>query len=232
MILARSYLVSNTADAIDTAGRAKETAYQKLLKGIELRTDLEVALTQNVVKKATDSRAMAGFPTWTTNVLLGGTSTERSPGDGTESHVFGTDVALTLARIDTVLQECYEDGGKPSVMMVTPAVKVAFSKLGTATGAVSNQYNQTEVKPSAYIGSVSVYLSDFGRLDTVLNRFQPAKTMFLLDPKYIEVKTLAGRNFMSEALAKTGDAQKGHIVFEGTLVIGAPKAHGLIAAIS
>jgi hypothetical protein len=113
-------------------------------------------------------------------------------------------------------------------MMLGAAMKTAFSGLGTATGAVANQYNQTEIKPSAYIGSISVYLSDFGRLDTVLNRFMPLKTMFLIDPKHVEVKTLAGRNFVAEDLAKTGDAKKGHIVFEGTLVIGAPKAHGIM----
>src|SRR3546814_334462 len=39
--------VSGTYDRIDTAGGAKETARQKMLKGLELRRDLEAILTAN-----------------------------------------------------------------------------------------------------------------------------------------------------------------------------------------
>lgn len=226
-ILARSWVVSGTLDAVDKAGRAKESAYQKMLKGLELRRDVETALTAINVKVTSDPREMAGFPVWLTNVDMGGAGGVAYPGDGTAgSGAVGADETLAFSVIDPVLQSVYEDGGQPKIMMLTPALKRAFSALGTSTLATANQYNMTDVKDSAYIGSVSVYLSDFGRLDCVVNRLMPAKSVFFIDPRHVEVATMPGRNFTSEALAKTGDATKGHIVFEGTLKVAAPKAHG------
>lgn len=226
-ILARSYIVSGSLDAVDAAGRAKESAYQKILKGLELRRDVETALTAINVKVTSDPRELAGFPVWLTNVDMGGAGGVAYPGDGTAgSGAVGADETLAFSQIDTVLEACYTDGGMPKMFMLTPALKRAFSGLGTSTLATSNQYNSTEIKDFAYIGSISVYLSDFGRLELSMNRFMPAKAGFFIDPRHYEVRTLPGRSFAAFPLARTGDAEKGHILWEGTLVVNAPKAHG------
>jgi hypothetical protein len=80
---------------------------------------------------------------------------------------------------------------------------------------------------------VSIYLTDFGRLDVVVNRIMDTsnvKAVFLIDPDYYDIATLPGRSFKKTPLAKTGSADKGMLEWEGTLRVTAPKAHAAIFA--
>jgi len=49
--------------------------------------------------------------------------------------------------------------------------------------------------------------------------------IFLIDPDFVELATLNGRNFKEEALAKNGDAETSHILVEWALKPTAPAAH-------
>ena len=56
--------------------------------------------------------------------------------------------------------------------------------------------------------------------------------VFLIDPDFVSLCTLNGRNFLEEDLAKTGDATDSHILCEWALKPTAPKAHAAIFDLS
>jgi len=226
--------ISGTLDAVDKAGRDKETAYQKILKGIELRRDIEKSVATAQARSASDPRKAGTLSSWITNVSIASDETAFNAGVGTGTHIpsdDGTDRTMTLAMIDAAMQAAYEDGGQPNLLVVAPAKKVAFSDLNSGS-VTTNQINYTAPREAAMVGSVSLYLSDFGQLDVVIDRFTPSDRVYLLDSDYASICTLPGRNFAVTDLAKTGDADKFEIITEWTLKVSAPKAHGAVYNLS
>jgi len=223
--------VSGTLDAVDKAGRDRETAYQKVLKGLELRRDIEKYLHSDTARSASDPRKAGTLSSWITNVE-DASGTSAATGDGTDvPDMAGTNRAMTLAQIDTAMQAAYEDGGQPNMLVVSPAKKAAFSDLNS--GSVStNQINYTAPREAAIVGSVSLYLSDFGQLDVVIDRFASDDRVYLLDSDYASICTLPNRNFAVQDLAKTGDSEKFQIITEFTLKVSAPKAHAAVYDLS
>ena len=219
--------VSGTLDVVDKAGRDRETAYVKVLKGIEQRRDIEKSLVTDQGRSSSDPRKAGTLTSWITNQSAVGASTV-SAGTGVgASDRAGTNAALTLAKIDAAMQAAYTDGGAPSMMVVSPPNKVAFSALSSGS-VVTNQLHMTAPKDATIIGSVSMSLTDFGTLNVTIDRVMPNDTIFLLDTNHYSIGTLAGRNFSSTDVAPTGDAQKFAIVTEWTLIMSAPKAHAQV----
>jgi hypothetical protein len=228
--------VSGTLDSVDKAGRDRETAYVKVLKSLELRRDIEKTINSDQAKSSSSPRKAATLSAWITNTSDGGGNA--ATGDGTDYYgdtTSGTSRALALSQIDTAMQAAYIDGGQPNMLCVSPKNKKAFSDLNSGTSGdfvVANQYNMTTPSEAVMIGSVSVYLSDYGRLDVTIDRFQGDDRIWLLDTDFASVCTLPGRNFFTEDLAKTGDASKFQIITEWSMVVQAPKAHGAVYDLS
>jgi len=245
-ILARSYIVSGTLDVVDKAGRDREMVLQRTLKGLELRRDIESALLANKIKSDTDPRILAGLPTYmveaNSSIGVGGTPVFPT-GDGETLVVEGTtELVLTFAIMDAVLESVFNLGGNPSMILLTPNAKRNFSGLNDAGDQLpsQNRFNKNEIADTAFIGSVGVYLSDFGRLDTMVDRFAPGgsalggaegyEAMFFIDKRHVQIPNLQGRTFLNVPLAKTGDADKAHMLSELTLRVSGPKAHGMVLA--
>lgn len=223
--------VSGTLDAVDKAGRDRETAYQKVLKGLELRRDIEKYLHSDTARSGSDPRKAGTLSSWITNVD-DASGTSAATGDGTDvPDMAGTNRAMTLAQIDTAMQAAYTDGGQPNMLVVSPSKKAAFSDLNSGSVA-TNQINYTAPREAAIVGSVSLYLSDFGQLDVVIDRFASDDRVYLLDSDYASVCTLPNRNFTVQDLAKTGDSEKFQIITEWTLKVSAPKAHAAVYDLS
>jgi hypothetical protein len=233
-IFSRTISVSNSLRASDTVGADDEYDRQRLLRGMEVKRDIEYALTRPTAAKATDPRMLAGLPIWCTNGSVGLTGVMPT-GDGTiGTFAAGTARNMTLDLIADAMQQAYEDGGKPTIAMMHPRLKRAFSKLPGDTGtrlAADNILQSTRPEPVTIIGAVDVYRSDFGPLQIVPNRLMPNDLVLLVDPGYAEVAPLPGRNIITEDYAKTGDAEKGGVVAELTLRVTAPKAHAAIFAL-
>src|SRR3974390_3353944 len=70
-IFARTVAVSGTLRNVDIPGGEDEYNRQLVLRGLELKRDLELVATGNVVKTITDPRHMAGMVTWCNNCLIG-----------------------------------------------------------------------------------------------------------------------------------------------------------------
>lgn len=226
--------VSGTLDAVDKAGRDRETAYQKVLKGLELRRDIEKYLHSDTAQSGSDPRKAGTLSSWITNVSVAGDESALPAGVGAGTAVpvgDGTARAMTLDMIDTAMQAAYEDGGQPDMLVVSPAKKAEFSDLSSGSVA-TNQINYTAPREASIVGSVSLYLSDFGELSVVIDRFAQNDRVYLIDSDYASVCTLPGRNFTVRDLAETGDATKFQIITEWTLKVSAPKAHGAVYNLS
>jgi hypothetical protein len=122
-----------------------------------------------------------------------------------------------------VIQKVWTQGGKPSVVMAGPVNKQNLSKMA---GIAAQRFNAQGAKPSTIIGAADVYVSDFGNVTIVPNRFQRERDVFVLDTEYASVAYL--RPFMSEDLAKSGDASKKMLLVEFGLKIMNEKAHGAV----
>ena len=231
-IATRAGIVSGTYDALDTVGGERESTRQKLMKSIELRRDIEIIITQHENIKATDPRETASMSGYITNVDVGAGGAASS-GDGVTALVPGTDgVWDTMEILDNVLEDCYKDGGKPKVLFMGPSLKRAFSRLPDASIG-ENRINMTApVKEFEFVGSADVYLSDWGRLEVTPSIHMHAKSIYVIDPKWMCFCSLPGRLFMAEDLAKTGDARKFQVISEFTIEAHAPKAHGIVAAVT
>jgi len=216
--------VSGTLDAVDLAGRTKETAYVKIAKSLEQRRDIEKALCKNEARSASDARKAGKLMSYITNINVISASTTPAGTGANVSDLAGTNAALTLAKIDAANLLAYTDGGTPDMMVVSPANKVAFSDLSSGS-AVTNQLHMTSAKEATIIGGVSMYLTDFGLLNVVIDRFNADDRIFLLDSDHYSIGHLPGRMFSVADVAAVGDASRFSITSEWTLIMKAPKAH-------
>lgn len=226
--------VSGTTGAVDTAGMKTLEAYLLAKRGRELKRDMETILLSNqaaVVGNNSTARKLAGLPAWLrTNVLGLGTTTAptmSSTNDGYPNAAWvltSGAAAPTEANLKTVLQSLWTNGGEPRMVMVGPVNKVRYSAFA---GIAVNRVNVDAPKQSFILGAADVYVSDFGNLDIVPNRFSPEAFSLFIDPEYAKVTYL--RPFQRNPLAKTGDSRRTQLLCEYTLTINTEKAHGCIA---
>jgi hypothetical protein len=227
-ISVKDVAVSGTLEAVDKAGRDREMAYQRVLKSLELRRDIEKAIGDtDVARDASDPRKSASLTCWMTNGSVG-SGGSFATGDGTDTITGGTDRSLTLALIEDGMQDAWTDGGSPKMLIGSAQNRANFSDLSATGNLVSNDVNMTQAKATTYVGSTSVYLTDFGTLDVAPSRFMGNDRMFLIDPDFASLCTLSGRNFAEKDIAATGDAEKMQLITEWSLKVQAPKAHAVI----
>lgn len=226
----KTLIISGTVEAVDKAGRKSEEAYQMAKRGAEIKRDMEAMALANqaaVVGNTTTPRRTAGLPTWlTSNVSRGasGVNGVLTNGVPTTAAVDGTTRAFTEALLKPVLQSVWTNGGSLKMLMVGPGNKVVAS---TFPGIAQQRYDVGGAKPTSIIGAADIYVSDFGNVSIVPNRFQRNRDAFVLDPAYAEIVYL--RPLFREKLAKTGDAEKSQMVVEWGLKVNNEAAHGVIA---
>jgi len=237
--------VAGTLESVDKAGRKSEKAYQLSKASAELKRDMEKILLSNNAAGAGSSstaRTLGGLQTWLeTNASLGATGVAGSDGD--TRRVSGTDRTFTEAILKANVKSVYEQGGDASVLMVTPSAKQTVSSFA---GIAEQRYMAPSQKATTIVGAADVYLSDFGTLSVVPNRFMtgditgevPAggagvdngEVAFVLDPEYAAIAYL--RPFATNELAKVGDAEKTQLLVEYTLEVKNEAAHGIIGDIA
>ena len=219
----RTVIVEDRMGAVDTAGRADELAYQVAKRGKELKRDIEAVLLDNnarVAGNSTTAPETAGLPSWiVSNIDEAGDATNAT-GDGTDARTDGTQRAFTEAMVKSVMQQAWSAGGSPSILMTGPYNKtVASGFAGIAETRVAGSDS-----PTTIIGAADIYVSDFGNLSMVPNRFQRERDAFILDPEYAAVCYL--RPITLVELAKTGDAEKRMLIVEMGLKVENEAAHG------
>ena len=225
--------VSDTANAVNGAGDAQTLAKQIAYKLKEMKRDMESMLLGNVAASAGSSgtaRQTAGLPAWLrTNADRGATGADgTTSGSGTSGYpdaaaTDGTQRELTETLLKSVIATCWDEGAEPSIVMVGSQAK---QKISTFSG---NATRFKEAEDSKLNAAIDVYISDFGELQVVPNRFQRSRDVFVLDPSYARVGYL--KNTSQTELARTGHSERRLISAEYGLQIDNEAAHGVIADI-
>lgn len=226
----KTLIVSGTLEAVDKAGRKSEEAYQIAKRGAEIKRDMERMSLANqaaVAGNTTTARRSAGVGVFlTTNVNRGATGASGSLTNGVPATAAtdGTQRAFSETLLKDVLQKVWVAGGSLKMLMVGPFNKVAASAF---TGIADIRYNAQGAKPTTIIGAADVYVSDFGNVTIVPNRFQRERDAFVLDPEYAKIVYL--RPMQKIKLAKTGDAEKSMLIAEWGIKVNNEAAHGIVA---
>jgi uncharacterized protein DUF5309 len=219
----KAFSVSGTTEAVLKAGRRSEIAYQATKAGRALKTDMEFACTQNGTYNngsGAVARQTRGLEGWiATNNDLGATGVPPNYNTNTAA-TDGTARAFTEVMLKNVAQLCWAQGGNPNVLMLGGAQKQVMS---TFSGN-STRFDRGE--DQKLYAAIQVYVSDFTTLNIMPNRFQRARTAFLLDMNFWRLASL--RPITTELLAKTGDAEKRLIITEYTLEAGQEKSSGAV----
>jgi len=226
-ILRRTLIVADNLGAQDLAGRNDELAYQLAKRGKELRRDIEAVLTDNNAQVAGSSsvaRETGGLGAWIGTNQVDNHATGQADADGTSARSDGTQQAFTETMLKDAMQQAFTSGGQPSILMVGPHNKTVVSGFA---GIAAQRYQAPSDSPTTIIGAADVYLSDFGTLNVVANRFQRERDAFLLDPEYASVCYL--RPIQQVELAKTGDAEKRMVLAEFGLKVTNEAAHAIVA---
>jgi hypothetical protein len=229
-ISAKTVKISGTLETVNKAGRRSEKAYQLAKASSEIKRDMEAILLSNQVAAtgdATTARTLGGLQTWLASNTSNGVGGSAGA-NGSTARTTGTDRAFTSILLNNVIQSSYTNGGNPTILMVTPAQKVVAS---TFAGIATRYKDVPANSQAAIIGAADVYVSDFGTISIVPNRFIPNAdsddTAFLLDPEMAAVAYL--RTFQTNELAKTGDADVTQLLVEYTLEVKNEAAHGIIS---
>jgi len=252
--------VSYRADASDAIGRAKELSYQMMRRQQELRRDVEATALIGQASVADDGATVAGkvgaLPTWFRTNTVNLTS---PVGFNTSTKltvvptITAEGITLSEAMIKDVVENAYNEGGNPTKLMTVPSLVRKFSEyLFTSSARVASLMSDQgkSREKAAALGSVNVFITDFGTLTMVPNRLQPLydaggyayptvdthevsgtafADLFILDPEYLSLCYLKG--YRTDTLAKTGLAENRQMSVDWSLIVNTEKAHGMIAAI-
>lgn len=221
--------VSGTQEAMDHAGVSSELAWQKVQKGEELATDIELRMLGNyasVTGDASTATESAGALAWlSSNVSrgAGGSSGGFSAGN-VAAATNGTQRALTETLLKAVLASSFSNGARPSQAYMGATHKQQFSAF---TGIADIRADVSGKSQATIYGAADVYVSDFGAITAVPVQYGLTRDVLLIDPAFWAVGTL--RPMKSEMLAKVGDSQAFHIVAEKTLICRNEKSSAVIA---
>lgn len=226
----KTAIVSGSLEDYDKAGRKSQMAFEIAKRSAELKRDQETIFLQAQAGNAGavgTARTLAAMNAWIkTNdyVSTSGGSPTYTSGVPSAVRTDGTQVALTETIAKGIMQLVWASGGNPKVLMVGPYNK---SVVSTFAGVVTQNFNMTTAKATAIISSADVWVTDFGTVRVIPNRFQRERDAWLLDWDLLEIDYF--RPYKVIPLAKTGDAEKKMIICEYTLKVKQEAGLGLIA---
>lgn len=244
-IIKKTFIISGTQEVVNKAGRRSEVGRQAVKKMREAANDAEWALVRNQAGTAGASatgRSLASIETWigataasateATQVVLA-TSTASAttppiasgtpgvaPTDGSTTGGF-TEATLRLA-----LQSNWNNGSTTNIIGVNATAK---NQLNDFSGIAQRQVDVGRAQQASIIGAADFYVSNYGTHQVVLHRHIRSSVALCLDTSLWAIGTLRG--WMSEPLAKTGDAEKRQILCEKTLVCRNPNGNSKVVAI-
>lgn len=236
----RDATVSGSQEASNPAGKGSEMAHQMAMKSKVLKSDIEKIMSGRQAKvvgndsgpaarkteaiahwigRAVDKDSVAGAAVVGVTASLPTTATESFA-----AVTAGSRVPMTEKLVGDAMQQAYELGASPSMMVVPPAIKRTVS---TFTGRDTTQVivGRTEV-----VATVDVIATDFGRIKVIPSRWVPVDVSLLLDPQYLAVAFF--RNFRQFPLAKIGDAETRMILAEWGVEMRNPLAHILFNGVT
>lgn len=240
--------VTYRSEDSDTIGRSKELSYQLMRRQQELRRDVEAIALSNQASVADNNATdvvgkVGGLPSWLETSSANGTAGGYDLDTGlTVARTPGLKQALSESGVKDIVESIYDEGGDPTKLMSIPGIIRKFSEyLFTSSARVatlmSDQGKSRE--KAAAVGSVNVFVTDFGTLTMVPNRLQQkykdsggtddVADVFILDPEYINLCFIKG--YRTDTLAKTGLAENRQMSVDWSLIVKTEKASGMIGDI-
>jgi len=226
----KTIVLSATEEVVNKAGRRSELAYQIAKRSAELKRDQEFTMMNGAVAAAGNTSTARGTASLgafiKTNVDM--QTNGANPSYTTLPNSARTDGnvrTFTETILKNVIQQVWTSGGTPKILMTGPVNKQRVSGF---SGIASSRYNiNGGDRPATLIGAVDIYVSDFGQVSVIANRFQRERDAWVLDPEYAKMTVL--RPYQQVELAKTGDAEKRMLLVEWGHKVLAENAHGLAA---
>lgn len=218
---------STTVEWTNKAGRKSELARELMKAGREIMTDREKRFVGNYPSVA----AAAGVAGLTAGALAW-VATNDSFGTGGASGGFsagivaaatnGTQRAYTEALLKAQLQAIWDAGGNPKMVITNGTQKQ------TAAGfaGLADARRETGGKKLTIVAGADIYVSDFGEVQFVPDRFASARDALIVDPEYWDVGV--GEAMTTFDLATTGLADRKGIRCEVALRCLNEKASGAI----
>lgn len=197
-IFTKSFEVSDTLRAVTVAGVEDEYRYQVEKAMKEIARNIEATLINSTSASGASGTAR------TLQGVLAAITTNVTTGTGTGNE------ALTEDMFNDTLQIIWAAGGKPNMALVN-----AFQKRQISSFATSNTRYYEVGESKKLVNSVSVYESDFGTIEVVLDHLMPAGSVAILTEDHWKVAILRGITQVD--VAKVGDATRGALVGELTL---------------
>jgi hypothetical protein len=233
-IFTKQLRVTNTVLNINEAGRANEWAFQMELKSKEIARDIESQLIKSSAQTAGDvsaetGRQLEGLGLGIANAsmicaLQGGYLSANvvfsSGGDGTGSSA--SYVNLSETKFNNCLEDIWTDGGNPDMVLCNGYQKRVISSFS----ANSTRYSTVDFGDKSLNASVDVYMSDFGQVKIVLDRYVDSHVLGIVETQFFAIAELRPLTFTR--LAKDGDRELGQFVTELTLAAYAPTVGGKI----
>lgn len=229
-IARKDFVVTRTANKVNTAGRKEELAYQIVNKGKALKRDIESHLLSRENASAGTSaspRSAAAVETWiytSNHVAATGQTTATTPapvsGLASTQGTDGSATAFVETDLKSALQQAWSQGGETDVILLPPVLK---NKLDNFTGIATRFRNVAAGQQADIVGAADVYVSSYGSHKVVLSRYCRASVVLCLDLSTWAVAWLDPIQMVE--IAKSGDSEKRMLVGEYTLEAKSPTAN-------
>lgn len=248
----KDIVVSRRANLVKKAGRKDELGYQIAKAGRELKRDTESALVANnaAIQGSTTVAGQAGsYLAWIRANSSRYNTTAGTDGADPAALVAGfptgataVDASLLRALSETdildVIADCYIAGGDIDTMLLAPALKqkwsqYMFSPDTTNSGRIATQYQDQGKSPSkgaTALGAVDVYVSDFGVIDVIPDRFMRTRDVLIFEAAMWAIAYLDP--YQQFDVAKTGDSEKRVLLVDWTLEARNPAGCGTVADVN
>lgn len=220
--------VSRTSEVVDKAGRQSEKKRQRLLKGIEMRRDMEARFIGNYASQneaGSNPRLSAGALAWLqTNTSRGGGGSDGGFNAGIVSVATnGTQRAFTETLVKTVLASAFNEGAEPTIAMMGATAKQQFSSFaGIADIRVSPSGRQAQIMAGA-----DVYKGDFGDVQIKGHPYGLTRDCLIYDPTMFKVLYLDG--YKTKEIGMNADGDQFLMTAEATLQCSNQRAHAVVA---
>lgn len=238
----KQWSIGDQAEAVSKYGRDRDYALQMAWKGAEIKRDIELAINANTAAAAAggSGATSAGIPVWIrTNDDLGvggasGALNNTTYGEPTTARTDGTLRALSEATFLATIANAWIAGGKPDCVPLYPTLKQRVSGYLFGGGganprsATQNQDHGSKINSGVTaVGAVDVYVSDFGKIALIPNRFMRSRDVPILTKNLWKVAWI--RKYRHKRLAPRGASEEGMLIADFTLMALAENGNGMVA---
>ena len=257
-ISAKAVSVSDRSQAVQTSGNTASLAYQVMQRQRELKQDMEFILLSNTASLAgnatTTAPLLGGYLSWvedktspTQNLFVSAAATPSASGGYDESTLLtvaaastATPAAVSETDLRDVIEAIWTGGAEATTAMMLPSMKRIVSQYMYTSSAriaqLTSEVGQGKSGQDVARGAVSVFISDYGVIELVPNRFFPKQAstthdfIAVFDPAYLSVDYLQGIQTTEEA--HLGLQMRRSMFADYTLRCSSDQAIGAIADIS